>query len=258
MKLWLRYVAILLKSQMQYRLSAMLLFIAQFTGMLTVFLGSWLLFRRFGTLDGWTFYETALFFAVMMIAFGLAEMTLRGYDTFSNLIREGRFDRLLLRPQPLVLQVLGSAFDWTRLGKLTQGVVALVISLRGLTVHWTAGRVVTLVLTVLGGVGIFGGIMILNSTLCFWTIQGLEFGSLLSDGGREMASYPMTIYRDWYRRIFTYIVPFALVNHIPLRYVLGRGGSPWVILAPIAAILFIAPCLLIWNSGVRYYKSAGS
>lgn len=258
MKMWLRYVGIILRSQMQYRLSSILLFVAQFLSTLTVFLGSWLLFRRFGTIAGWTFHEVALFFSVMLISFALAEMTLRGFDTFSSLIRNGTFDRLMLRPRPLELQVLGSEFDWTRMGKLLQGVVALVIALRGLDIPWTFGRVVTLVLTFAGGVGIFGGIMILNSTLCFWTIQGLEFANVLTDGGRQMAQYPMTIYRDWFRQIFTYVVPFALINHIPLRYVLARGGSPLAILAPLGAILFVVPCLLVWRQGARHYKSAGS
>jgi ABC-type uncharacterized transport system permease subunit len=78
MRLWLRYVGIIVRSQMQYRLSSVLLFVAQFLSTLTVFLGSWLLFRRFGTVAGWSFHEVALFFSVMLISFALAEMTLRG------------------------------------------------------------------------------------------------------------------------------------------------------------------------------------
>ncbi|MBP7401730.1 MAG: ABC-2 family transporter protein [Clostridia bacterium] len=258
MRLWMRYIGMILRSQMQYRLSSTLLFIAQFLSQLTLFLGGWLLFRRFGTLGGWTFYEVALFYSVMMVSFGIAEMVFRGFDVFSNLIRTGNFDRLMLRPQPLELQVLGSEFDWTRLGKLTQGGLALAVALSGLDIPWTFGRIAALVLSFLGGVGVFGGIMILVSTICFWTVQGVEVANLLTDGGRQMGQYPMTIYRDWFRRFFTYVVPLALVNHIPLRYVLARGGGPWSILAPVGAIVFILPCLAVWRIGVRHYKSTGS
>ncbi len=258
MRMWLRYIGIILKSQMQYRLSSILLFLAQFLGTLTMFLGTYLMFRRFGSLDGWTFHEVALFYAVVVLAFGTTEMTMRGFDRFSQLVRTGDFDRLLLRPRGLELQVLGSQFEWTRIGRVLQGGIVLFIALRGLEVPWTAWRVATLVLTVLGGIAVFTGIFILTSTLSFWTIQGLEFANLFTDGGRQMGQYPLTIYRDWFRRFFTYVIPFGLVNYIPLRYVLGRGGSPWSILAPLGALVFVIPCIAVWRVGVRHYKSTGS
>jgi ABC-2 type transport system permease protein len=258
MRLWLRYVAIILRSQMQYRLSSVMLFFGQLLSTLSGFLGIYLLFERFGSVDGWTFHEVALFYGVVTLSFSITEMTMRGFDVFSRLIRAGDFDRLMLRPRGLELQVLGSQFEWTRLGRMLQGAVVLFIALRGLEVPWTAWRAATLALTILGGVAVFTGIFILTSTMCFWTIQGLEFANLLTDGGRQMGQYPMTIYRDGFRRFFTYVIPFGLVNFIPLQYVLARGGSQTSILAPLAAVLFLAPCLTIWQLGVRHYKSTGS
>ena len=78
MRLWFRYVGIILRSQMQYRLSSIMLFIGQFIGTLSAFLGIYLLFERFGTVDGWTFHEVALFYAVVMFSFSVTEMAVRG------------------------------------------------------------------------------------------------------------------------------------------------------------------------------------
>ena len=258
MRLWFRYVGIILRSQMQYRLSSIMLFIGQFIGTLSAFLGIYLLFERFGTVDGWTFHEVALFYAVVMFSFSVTEMAVRGFDMFSRLIRTGDFDRLLLRPRGLELQVMGSQFEWTRTGRLLQAGIVLGIALRGLDIPWNAWRIATLVLTILGGITVFSGIFILTATMSFWTIQGLEFANLLTDGGRQMGQYPMTIYRDGFRRFFTYVIPFGLINYLPLRYVLDRGGSPLSILAPIGAVLFLIPCLMVWRFGVRHYKSTGS
>jgi len=258
MRLWLRYVGILLRSQMQYRASAVMLFIGQFLVTLTSFLGIYLLFERFGSVAGWTFYEVALFYSVVTLSFSVTEMTFRGFDIFSRLIRTGDFDRLMLRPRGLELQVLGSQFEWTRMGRMLQGAIVGVIAIRGLDIPWNAWRMATLALAILGGVAVFAGIFILTSTMCFWTIQGLEVANLLTDGGRQMGQYPLTIYRDAFRRFFTYIIPFSLVNYIPLQYVLARGGSPLAILAPLGAVFFLIPCVLVWRIGVRHYKSTGS
>lgn len=100
----------------------------------------------------------------------------------------------------------------------------------------------------------------LAATLCFWTIQGLEVVNIFTDGGREMAQYPLNIYHKWVTKFFTFVIPFGCVNYLPLLYVLGRsdGESILYMLAPIAGIVFIFPCLLVWQFGVKHYRSTGS
>jgi ABC-2 type transport system permease protein len=47
---------------------------------------------------------------------------------------------------------------------------------------------------------------------------------------------------------------------LPLLYLLDKtegGGIPYM-LAPIAGIIFLIPCLLVWQIGVRHYRSTGS
>jgi ABC-2 type transport system permease protein len=105
---------------------------------------------------------------------------------------------------------------------------------------------------------IFSGIFILGATVCFWTVEGLEFLNIFTDGGRELASYPMTIYTEWIRRFFTFIIPFGCMNYLPLMYLTDRAANPLYALAPLFGIIFIAPCLLVWGIGVRHYRSTGS
>ena len=110
------------------------------------------------------------------------------------------------------------------------------------------------------GVLIFTGIYILQATMCFWTVQGLEVANIFTDGGREMAQYPLNIYQKWVARFFTYVIPFGTVNYLPLMYLLGKnnGNDLFYMLLPALGSLFILPCLLFWQFGVRHYKSTGS
>ncbi|WP_028560792.1 ABC transporter permease [Paenibacillus pinihumi] len=260
MKLYWKYILILFRSQMQYRASFWLLTLGQCLTPLSVFAGLYFLFERFGQISGWSFAEVALCFAVIHMAFAISECFGRGFDLFSSLVVSGDFDRVLVRPRGTILQVLGSKFEFTRAGRLLQSLLVLVFAISRLSVEWTLLKGLTLFLTIGCGVFIFTGIFMLVATLCFWTIQGLEVANILTDGGREMAQYPLSIYHKWVARFFTFVIPFGCINYLPLMYILDKteGNGILYMLAPVAGIVFILPCLLVWNIGVRHYRSTGS
>ncbi len=261
MKLYGKYIVMLLKSQMEYRTSFLLLSVGQFFVPFFIFAGMYFLFQQFGQIRGWTFYETALCFAVIHMAFSISECFARGFDNFSSLVVSGDFDRILLRPRTTVLQVLGSRFEFSRVGRLVQSLAVLLWAVWMLPVEWTWFKGGVLVLMVASGVSIFAGIFILAATLCFWTIQGLEIANIFTDGGRELAQYPINIYQKWAARFFTFIIPFGCSNYLPLLYILGRTEARHPVLyalAPLAGFLFLLPCLLVWRFGVRHYCSTGS
>jgi len=158
---------------MEYRLSFWLLSLGQFLVSFTSFAAAFFLFERFGNIKGWSFYEVALCFAVIHIAFSITECFARGFDTFSTLVSKGEFDRILVRPRNTVIQVIGSRFEFSRAGKLLQGLGVLVFSLINLSIEWDIFKVITLILMIVSGIFIFTGIFILAATLCFWTIQGI-------------------------------------------------------------------------------------
>ncbi|MDF2658110.1 MAG: rane protein [Paenibacillus sp.] len=260
MKLYFKYMVILFKSQMQYRASFWMLTVGQCLTPFMMFAGLYFLFERFGQLKGWTFFEVAMIFAVTHIAFAISECFARGFDTFSSLVAGGDFDRLLVRPRSTVVQVMGSKFEFTRVGRLTQSLIVLIWAIVSLPVDWTAWKIVTLILMIACGVLVFTGIFILAATLCFWTIQGLEVANIFTDGGREMAQYPLNIYEKWVSRFFTFVIPFACINYLPMLYILGKteGSDLLYMISPLAGVVFIIPCLLVWHFGVKHYRSTGS
>jgi ABC-2 type transport system permease protein len=260
MRLFGKYLLILFKSQMQYRTSFWLLTFGQFFIPFSIFAGLYFMFERFGQIKGWDFFEVALCFGIIHMAFAVSESLARGFDVFSNLVVNGDFDRLLVRPRSTVLQVLGSKFEFTRFGRLLQSVLVLALAIIQIDVEWTFLKALTLVFMIVSGVFIFTGIFILVATMCFWTIQGLEVANIFTDGGREMAQYPLNIYSKWVSRFFTFVIPFGCVNYLPLLYILDRteGSSVLYMLTPLAGCIFLLPCLLVWRFGVQYYRSTGS
>jgi ABC-2 type transport system permease protein len=247
-----------------YRLSTWLVTIGQFFGAFFAFISIKLLFDRFGSLTGpnesWTFAEVCLCFAVTTISFSLTECFARGFDSFSRMIVKGDFDRILLRPRSTILQIFGSAFELTRTGKLLQGFLVLAVALSQPGFSWGPDKVFTLVFMIAGGAAIFSGLFIIGAAVCFFTLEGLEVINIFTDGGRELASYPLPVYGKWLQRFFTFIVPFGCVNYLPLMYLSGRAFRyPLLYMVmPGLGFLFLIPCILIWRLGVRHYTSSGS
>ncbi len=257
MKLYGKYFVMHLKSVMEYKTSFLLTCISQFFVSFNIFLGIYFMFQRFSKVEGFTYPEVLLSFGITLMEFTLAEAFARGFDTFGSIINHGEFDRILARPRGIILQVLGSRIEFTRIGRLLQAIVVFAYGLAVSDVRWTPWKVFSILLMLLGGTVVFSGLFLIYASVCFFTIEGLEFMNIFTDGAREYGKYPVSIYGKRVLQLCTFVVPYALIQYYPLLYLLDRG-KPSYSLLPLAACLFIIPCLLLWRAGVRHYTSSGS
>ncbi len=258
MKLYLKYFSIHLKSVMQYKISFLLTALSRVFLSLTVFLGIHFMFLRFHTVEGFTYSDVLLCYAVVLLSFSLAECLARGFDTFATMISNGEFDRVLVRPRNEILQVLGSRIEFTRLGRALTSLCMFIYAVVNGGIDWNIARVLTLLFMVIGGTAIFSGLFLIYASLCFFTIEGLEFINIFTDGMSEHGRYPLSVYGKRVLQFCTYIIPFSLVQYYPLMYVLGKGGGTYCVFLPLLAMLFLVPCWLFWRLGVRKYTSTGS
>ncbi|MCX5758787.1 MAG: ABC-2 family transporter protein [Candidatus Hydrogenedentes bacterium] len=261
--LYIRYLAISVRGQMQYRASFLLTTFGNVMITGIEFFGLWALFARFGNLRGWTLPEVALFYGMIHVPFALAECFARGFDVFPALIKRGDFDRILLRPRTTFLQILGAEVRLNQIGRMLQGLVVLIWAATVLDVTWTLPRIALLCATTVCGTCLFCGLRVLEATMAFWSTDSLEIMNCLTYGGVETAQHPLAIYRPWFRRFFTFIVPLACVNYFPAHAILGRAdilGSPAIIqwISPIVGIIFMLVTIQVWRFGVRHYTSTGS
>ncbi len=264
LRLYSRYAAASLRAQMQFPGSFLMLTFQQAVTTFAEFIAIWALFRRFGEIEGWTFGEVALFYAVINISFAIAESIARGFDVFgSEFVKSGNFDRILLRPRNSALQILGHEVRLNRLGRLAQAVAVMMIAVRLAHIRFGLGSIALLLGTAAGGVALFSGIFILQASLSFWTIESLEIANTLTYGGVEAAQYPLNIYGRWFRDFLIFVVPLACVGYFPIVRILGHrdplGVPGWLCAAcPLFGFVFFAAALVVWRFGERYYTSTGS
>jgi ABC-2 type transport system permease protein len=263
LRLYGRYIGISIRGQMQYPGSFIATSIGAFAATITDFIAIWALFARFRQVEGWGFEEVALLYGVISVAFAIADGLTRGFDIFGEqFVKTGDFDRLLVRPRSTLLQLLGYELRATRVGRLAQGVVAWGVAVHLLRIDWTVTAWATLLFAVLGGVALFSGILVLQATLAFWTVESLEVANTLTYGGVEAAQYPMDIYGRWFRAFITFVVPLGCVSYYPVAVVLGHvdasGVAGWLRMTPIFGFVFLGAAIFAWRFGVRRYTSTGS
>jgi len=243
---------------MQYKSSFFFTTFGQFLVAFATFLSISFLFMRFDTVGGFTYEEVLICFAVMMIAFSMGEFFGRGFDQFPLIIGNGGFDRILMRPRNIVFQVLATKIEFSRLGRFIQSILVLAYALPRSGVDWTWDRVAVLILMIVCGALLFFGLFVVYASFSFFTLEGLEFMNVLTDGGREHGRLPFSVYGDGVLKFLTFIVPLALVQYYPLLYLLGREDRLFFAISPVISLLFLLPCYLFFRFGLRRYKSTGS
>lgn len=258
MKLYSKFLALHLKNELEYKASFIINFITQSLLVFATYFVILSLFSKFGILKDYSIYQILLVYACIQFGFSINKVFNRGFDNFEVLIRNGELDRYLTRPRNIYLQVLGSDIDYSRSTRTLQSIIILIIAMINLDINWSFDKILTLIFMLISSCAIFFNIFLLGAAFCFVTVQGLEVKNVFTDGGREMAQYPMDIYKKGFRLFFTYIIPFALVNYYPLHYIIGKSDNPIFIFLPLLVFAYTPICAIIFNAAMKKYTSTGS
>ena len=262
----MRYVfhslKMLMKSALQYRSSLLMQVIAQIVMTGGEMMAVTVLLTRFHVVGHWSAMEIMFFFGVMQASFALTELFGRGISAFAGFVGRGEFDSLLLRPRPLLLQVMCSQLDPRRIGSFAVGVAAIVIAAANMEIAWTVGKALLMAEVILGSMLLTLGLFLIEATMCFFSVKSIEMVNVLTYGGRSTCQYPVDIFPRPLELLFTYLAPFALCMHWPVSHVLGQPmvnlAAIWYYLTPLAGLVFFLLMMRVWYWGVKKYRSTGS
>lgn len=262
-KLYLRSMAMLLRSQWQYPASFCMQTLSQIVMELGEMLAVVLLIDRFGALNQWSGGNLLFFFGQMSITFYLTETFGRGITgAFPSLVRMGQLDTFLLRPRGVLTQVLCSAVDPRRIGCIAVGVTALVLGCQQSPVVWTAAKAVAFGESVLFGGMLVLGLFLIEAIFCIHAVKSVEVVNALTYGGRSTCEYPIDIYPRPFQVLFTLVAPFGLTLHVPAAFILDKplyGWPQWtVFLCPLAGALLFFLVYALFRKALTHYRSTGS
>ena len=155
------------------------------------------LLARFGSLAGWSFGEIGLLYAVRLAAHAVYVIPFGNLIFVDQLVHDGEFDRLLLRPAGIFLQIIAYRSRIMALGDAVLGVGALIIFGWLAPVDWTLGKVIFLLAAVIGGGLVETGIQAALSGLTFLTVSSRSLRIFADNLNTTFAGYPLTMFGRW-------------------------------------------------------------
>lgn len=258
MNLLLNYMSMHFKVKMQYKISFILTLISQ---LLIVALELFVLqsmFEKFSLLEAYNINELYFNFSIIWLGYSLAQLLGRGFDKFSNLIVDGTLDLLLIRPRNIFLQIIGSDMYYEKLSRIISTLILFIYSFFKIIPGFNIMYLFVLLFIFIGAFTIIMSVFIIGAAVCFYTIQGIEFINIFTDGTKHVGQYPMGMFNKFVRNIFTFVIPLTLVNYYPIMYLTGKTNNIFYGILPVLASLFIIPAIFIFKFGLKKYKSSGS
>jgi ABC-2 type transport system permease protein len=263
LRITLAFYRAAIRSEMQYRLNFVMLcvlgLVYQGSGIAFV----WVVLRTFDTISGWTFGEVAFLYALRLLAHAAWAVPFHQLEFMDTTIREGRFDRYLVRPLNPFLQVITTRFQMNVVGDVVAAVVMFTIAVNLVAIDFSPLNILYLVLVVVGGALAEGAAVVVVSSLSFRFVQTWAANHLVDNIYLMFGSYPTRIFGGVMTWGLTWVVPVAVVAYIPSSVLLGKTGTLHVpeavaIAAPLIGVLWFSLAYRWWRWQVRGYQSVGA
>lgn len=250
-----------IRGQMQYRFSFI---VGVLGGMFFQGLGIvmiWAILETFTSLGNWGLAEIALLYGLRLTAHGLYLVFFSSLYGIDDFVREGQYDRLLVRPVHPLLQLMFTDFRITVLGDLVGGIAILLAALSRVDVEWNAAHVLLVIGAILGGAMLDGAFQILPAALSFRFVESWPARVVFDDVFSRYGNYPTDIFGGIGSRILTFLVPVAFVAWLPAAILLGKetfmpDWAGWLTL-PVGIVVMVVAIVTFMRAS-RGYQSSGN
>ena len=251
-----------IRGAMQYKVN---LWVGIATGMVyqgTGFAFVWVVLQRFPSLAGWTLAQVAFLYGLRLVAHATWLVPMSALVGIEWQVREGDFDRYLLRPlNPLVQLLTTRTMRVGGLGDLLTGIGILIAATTVADVRWTPGTIVLAALAILGGAMIEGGIQLAIASLSFRLLSVFQISHFFDDVFSRFGSYPLKVFGGTVEWILTWVVPVAFVAYVPASVILDQEMrlAPWAaLLPPVIGLITFALAYRVWTGQLKHYQSTGN
>jgi viologen exporter family transport system permease protein len=259
---YLRMFAVQLRASvqvtMQYRAEFFVgLFMAAFYVFWNV-VPMFVLWTQRSTIAGWSLEEAALvtawFTLLRAVLDGAVQPSLQAVIEH---IRKGTLDFVLLKPADAQFLVSTARFEIFNFVDAAAAVALAVWALRRLHHVPKVGQVATALVLTLAAAALLYALAILVISAAFYVVR-LDNLIYLFNSIFDAARWPSSVFRGFWRVLFTFVVPLALMTTYPALALLGRLDGGTALRALGGALVFVIVARLVWRRSIGHYRSASS
>lgn len=206
----------------------------------------WLLFTRFGDINGWVFKDMILLYSILTVSFGLANSFFNGARRIQKTITDGRLDYYLVLPKNVLFHTsLKTAYS--AVGDLAFGLILLPFSI-------TLSQLPLYLYFVICATILFMAITIIFNSLAFFMGNAEKVRQTADEGFLTFAGYPLSVYSGATKFILLTIFPAAFITGIPVETINSFNWT-WFALTGVVAVVFLAIAIVVFYWGLRRYES---
>lgn len=229
----------------------------------TGFLAVWVILSKFDSIVGWDLADIALLYGIRLVAHAIWLIPFSQLAWLSDHVREGTFDRYLLRPVNPLVQLMTTRIRPNAAGDLIGGVTILSAALSISDIDWSAWKVGFLAVALLGGAALECGIQLAISSIAFTAVKADEARFATDWIFSLYGNYPASMFGRAGQWVMLTILPVGYVAYLPTSVLLGRADD----LGVPAALAYLSPLIggvvmyggyLVWNRSLSRYNSAGN
>lgn len=264
-RLFTSFFRVALRREMAYRGTFFAGIVGQWLSYGATFFGIYIMVSSFHILGGWNGSEVLMLYGLSVMSYAIGASFFYNFSSgLAGRIRSGEFDASLTKPiHPFLHEVFSAGYNIGYISHFTVSLVIMAISLASISFQPTVQSIFFLFSAVLGAALIQGAALIASSTMSFFSVGSNPIADFLLWDVKEFTNYPITVFPKGIQFVLTFILPFAFMNFYPVSALLGKAipkGYPGILpyLSPVVGALAFALSILLWNWGLKHYKSTGS
>jgi viologen exporter family transport system permease protein len=210
------------------------------------------------SIAGWSLPEALLVTAWFTLLRGILDGAVQpSLQAVVEHIRKGTLDFVLLKPADAQFLVSTAKFEVLNAVDVLAAVALAAWGMHRLGRWPTAGQLATAFLLTVAAAALLYALAILVISAAFYVVR-LDNLIFLFNSVFDAARWPATVFRGFWRFVFTFVVPLALMTTYPALALLGRLSPSTAVTALAGALGFVTVARLVWKRAIGHYRSASS
>lgn len=251
------------KEVMEYRLAFINNLLIQLFAYTVTLININLLLKNVGRLNGWSFSEVLLLWALNVLSYGITGLFIySGCGQLESFVQSGKFDRYLTKPKSVFWCYMMDHINPVFCLHIMFSIVILIYTFQMNNVELYPLRALQILVLLACAVCIQACVMIVMASFSFWIVKSGNIVNTAVYGLRNFTTYPLSIYGKGLKFVLVFIVPYAFVSYFPALCILDKAGnsyeSAFIILEPVFTVIFIIITRTFWNLSMKKYSSTGN
>ncbi len=208
-------------------------------------------------IPGWGFYEFLLFQGTLILVFGLGHTftLLFPYDVIRS-VREGEFDKYLVKPLNTMLYIFATTFEMEGIPEVLVGMLITGFCMFKLGISVFSLNFLAYVVLIAAAFFAQAAVMVLVSSLSFIVVNS-DALMMLYFKISDFIRYPLNVYTVGIKFFLTFMLPLAVASFYPATVLIQGATAKIMAMSIIPVIIFTIVAVLFWNYAMKKYTSAG-